>query len=273
MSAPRATITERTPDRFTRIGLGASLARQPNRVRRLVEAMKRSVARVPVTVKIRLGWNDEMRNFLDVARAAVEAGASAVFVHGRTRNARYRHAAEWDAIGEAAAALAVPVVGNGDILFPRDRDAALARARCAGVMVARGALIKPWLFREMREGYRDVGAEERLAIYRRYVDLALEHWHDDERGRANVREFVAWHLGFWCRYVNRRPDGTWPAMQEREPPRDFESPLDELLARGDTAAHAWLAERLVAREEIAPVDAPPPGDVVDDDGEAKLAAG
>ena len=214
-----------------------------------------------------------MRNYLEVAKAAVDAGASAVFVHGRTRNARYRHAAEWDAIAEVAAALPVPVVGNGDILFPHDVEAALARAKCAGVMTARGALIKPWLFREVREGYRDVSAEERLAIYRRYVELALEHWYDDERGRANVREFVTWHLAFWCRYANRRPDGSWPAMQEREPRRDFESPLDELLARSNRAAHAWIAERLVAHEEVDPAEAPAVGEAAAEDGESALAAG
>jgi len=260
-------------DHFTRKGLGAALARQPSRVARIVTSMVAGAGQVPVTVKIRLGWNDEMRNYLDVARAAIDAGASAVFVHGRTRNARYRHAAEWDAIGEIASALPVPVVGNGDLLFSHEIEGALARTGCTGVMVARGALIKPWIFREVREGYRDVPAEERLAIYRRYVDLALEHWRDDERGRANVREFVIWHLSFWCRYANRRADGTWPSMQEREPRRDLDSPLEALLARSDAAAHAWIAERLVAREEIDPAAAPVPADVSAEDGEAALAAG
>jgi tRNA-dihydrouridine synthase 3 len=260
-------------DHFTRKGLGAALARQPSRVGRIVSSMVAGADQAPVTVKIRLGWNDEMRNYLDVARAAVDAGASAVFVHGRTRNARYRHAAEWDVIGEIASALPVPVVGNGDLLFAHEIERALARTGCAGVMVARGALIKPWIFREVSDGYRDVPAEERLAIYRRYVDLALEHWRDDERGRANVREFVTWHLSFWCRYANRRDDGTWPSMQEREPRRDFESPLDELLARNDPAAHAWIAERLVAREELNPAEAPGPANVSAEDGETALAAG
>ena len=77
-------------------------------------------------------------------------------------------------------------------------------------MTARGALIKPWIFREVAEGYRDLTADERLAIYRRYVALALEHWRDDERGRANVRDFTVWHLNFWCRYAPRHADGSWP---------------------------------------------------------------
>ncbi len=91
---------------------------------------RRRVTRVPVTVKIRLGWNDEMRNHVDLARAAVDGGAQAVFVHGRTRDARYRRAADWDAIGEVVAAVPVPVVGNGDLLFPHEVEAA-ARARRA----------------------------------------------------------------------------------------------------------------------------------------------
>ncbi len=248
-------------DHFTRKGMGAALARQPKRIRRIVEAMRAAVTGVPVTVKIRLGWNDADRNFLDVARAAVDGGAAAIFVHGRTRNARYRQAADWDAVGEVAAAVPVPVVGNGDLLFPHEIDNAVRRSGCAGVMVARGALIKPWIFREATSGYVDLDGEDRLAVYRRYVDLALEHWGDDEHGRARAVDFVRWHLGFWCRYAPRRADGSWPAMQEREP-RDFaRMPLDALLARQDEAAHAWLAERLIARDAIDPDAAPPPTDV------------
>ena len=243
-------------DHFTRKGLGAALSRQPARVARIVSAMREALQSAPVTVKIRLGWNDRSRNYLDVARAAVDAGAGAVFVHGRTRDARYRHAAEWDAIAEVAAAVPVPVVGNGDLLTAHEISAALERSGCAGVMVARGALIKPWIFREAAEGYRDLGAGERLAIYRRYACLALEHWGSDEHGRARAREFVAWHLGFWCRYAPRRADGTFPSMQEREPGRQWTDPLDALLARTDSAAHAWLAERLLAGDEVSPSEAP-----------------
>ena len=243
-------------DHFTRKGMGAALARQPARVGRLVAAMRGAVTRVPVTVRIRLGWNDESRNYLDVARAAVDAGASAVFVHGRTRNARYRHAAEWDAIGHVAQAIPVPVIGNGDILFPHDVVRGRSASGCAGVMIARGALIKPWIFREIAEGYREMTAEERLAIYRRYATLALEHWRDDDRGRAVVREFVEWHLGFWCRYAPRRGDGSWPSMQEREPSRLFASPMDALLGRSEPAVHKWLAERLVGGDDIDPESAP-----------------
>ena len=149
-------------DHFTHKGIGAALGRQPQRIRRIVEAMKKAVTKIPVTVKLRLGWNDEMRNVIEQAQAAVDGGADALFVHGRTRNARYRFAADWDAIGSVVAAVPVPVVGNGDILFPQDVDNARARSGCAGVMSARGVLIKPWLFREVNEGYRDLTADERV---------------------------------------------------------------------------------------------------------------
>ena len=244
-------------DHFTRKGLGAALARQPRRILRIVEAMKKSVQRVPVTVKIRLGWNDEMRNYLDQARAAVDGGADAIFVHGRTRNARYRSKADWDAIGEVVAAVSVPVVGNGDLLFPRDIEEARRRSGCAGVMVARGALIKPWIFRETTDGYQDFAGEDRLAVYRRYVELALLHWGHDERGRTAAREFLRWHVGFWSRYVPRRPDGTWPSLQEREAGSHVRTPLERLLARSDGAAHDYLADVLMAGAPVDPPAVPP----------------
>jgi len=237
-------------DHFTHKGLGASLGRQPARIRRIVEAMKKAVTKVPVTVKLRLGWNDEMRNVIDQARAAVDGGADAIFVHGRTRNARYRFAADWDAIGAVVAAVEVPVVGNGDLLFPEDIERAKARSGCAGVMTARGALIKPWLFREAAEGYRDLSGEDRVAIYRRYAALAREHWGADAHGLERVRLFTRWHLDFWHRYTRRRADGSFPTLQVRDPDSHTQTPLEALLARADAEAHDYLADCLTHDREI-----------------------
>jgi tRNA-dihydrouridine synthase 3 len=258
-------------DAFTRKGLGAALARRESQVQRVVEAMKAAV-RVPVTVKIRLGWDERSLNYLELARAAVDGGADAIFVHGRTRNARYRQAANWDAVGEVVAAVPVPVVGNGDLLFPHEIAEALRRAGCAGVMVARGALIKPWIFREAIDGRAwDISDVERVALYRRYVDLAAAHWGGDEHGRSRVREFLRWHLGFWCRYRPPRPDGTFPTMQGREDGFVPRTDLEALLTRADAAALDYLADRLVSGEEIAPTAVPPPG-TAGDRGEASESA-
>lgn len=253
-------------DHFTRKGLGAALGRQPARIARIVSAMKAGVQGLPVTVKIRLGWNDKSRNYRDVAAAAVDAGADGIFVHGRTRQARYTTAADWDAIAEVAAAVPVPVIGNGDLLFPHEIRRALARSGCAAVMVARGALIKPWIFREIAEGDQPLSPEERLAIYRRYVALARAHWGEDEYALTRIREFVLWHLGFWCRYAPPRPDGSYPSMQVRES-RIPASPLDALLSRSDAQAHAYLAGCLLEGNPVDPERAPAPSDAraLDDD--------
>jgi tRNA-dihydrouridine synthase 3 len=232
-------------DHFTRMGLGAALGRQPNRVRRIVEAMRAAVA-IPVTVKIRLGWNDNTRNYLDQARAAVDAGAAALTVHGRTREARYRYPADWDTIAEVAAAVPIPVVGNGDLLYPHEIRERFTASGCAALMIARGALIKPWIFREATDGYWDISAEERIGIYRRYVDLAREHWGRDEHGLVRVRQFLRWHAAFWCRYAPRHPDGRWPSMQQRESRTIPRSALEALLARPDDPALDYVTDELLA---------------------------
>ena len=266
-------------DHFTRMGLGAALGRQPTRVRRIVEAMTAAVS-VPVTVKIRLGWNADHRNYLDLARAIVDGGAAALGVHGRTREARYRHPADWTAIAEVAAAVPVPVIGNGDLLFPHEVQARLSASGCAALMAARGVLIKPWLFREIEGGYWDITAAERVGLYRRYVELARAHWgrlHTpgmgtertsldgrepsgragvlDDYARTRVREFLRWHVGFWVRYVPRRPDGSWPSMQQRE---SFEprSPLEALLSRGDDAAADYITDELLEGGDLSNPPAP-----------------
>lgn len=246
-------------DAVTRFGQGAALGRQPRKVREIVEAMRNAVKGVPVTAKIRLGWTKDLRNHLDQARAIADGGASALFVHGRTRAERYRGPVDWEAIGEIVQAVSIPVIGNGDLLFPVDFADARARSGCAGLMVGRGALIKPWIFREATEGPLDVPAEARLALYRRYRDLCREHWGDHDKARTVVRGFLAWHLGFWCRYRRAHEDGTFPRMSIREPSLDPRSPLEALLGRSDRAAVDWLADRLLLDEEIDPEQAPPPG--------------
>ena len=243
-------------DHFTHKGIGAALGRQPQRIRRIVECMKKAVTKVPVSVKLRLGWNDDTRNVIEQAQAAVDGGADAITVHGRTRQARYRFAADWDAIGSVVAAVPVPVVGNGDILFPSDVERGMARSGCVGVMSARGVLIKPWLFREMNEGYRELSADERVAIYRRYVTLAREHWGEDGHGLDRVRQFTRWHIDFWHRYAPQRADGTFPSLQTRDTTREFATPLDAFLARTDEAAHDYLADCLTFQREIDLAAAP-----------------
>ncbi len=243
-------------DEMVRRGIGSALLQKPRRVHAIVAAMKQAVGAVPVTAKIRLGFDEDHLNHVEIAKAAADAGADAIIVHGRTRTARYRRAASWTAVGEVAAAVPVPVVGNGDLLWPHEIAEARRVSGVGAVMIARGALIKPWIFREAREGCLDLPAEERVLVYRRYVELGREHWGEDERGSIRLRGFLVWHLGFWCRYVPPRPDGSFPGMQEREERFVPRSDLEALLAREDEAAHAWIADRLLAREPVLAAHAP-----------------
>lgn len=249
-------------DEFTRRGLGSALLRQPRRIERLVAAMKEGAGPVPVTVKIRLGWNEDERNAVDVARAAEAGGADALTVHGRTRSARYRNAADWVAIGEVAQAVRIPVVGNGDILFPEDIARGRTLSGVQAVMIARGALIKPWIFAEALGQVVDDSPEGRLAIYREYVRLAKEHFGDDERGHTRLRPFLVWHLGLWCRHIPRQADGSYVPMQERAVFASPSSPLEALLARPEPEVHGWIADRLMAGDELIPGDLP--ADIVPD---------
>jgi tRNA-dihydrouridine synthase 3 len=231
-------------------GMGATLLQRPAHLGRLVEAMVKALP-VPVTVKIRLGWSDGDRNASEIARIVEESGASALCVHGRTREQRYTKAADWDAIAQIVAERTIPVIGNGDILTWYEAEDLRARARCPSVMVGRGALIKPWLFQEIAEGREfEPTAEQRVAIQRQFVVFMKEHFRDDEKGRKRAMFFLPWHLGFFCRY---RP---LPAARYREQSRvhpllqtrlDFgeDLPVLEALLRDPREnVHALLADAL-----------------------------
>ena len=243
-------------DEMTRRGLGSAILRQPRKIERLVRAMVEGAAGVPVTVKIRLGWDEDRLVHIEAARAAEAGGAQALTVHGRTRQARYRRPASWTAIGEVVEAVGIPVIGNGDILFPHDIARGVAESGCAGVMIARGALIKPWIFREAVHGAEDPTAESRLAIYRRYADFAKEHWGEDDHGLSRASRFLLWHLDFWSRYVPPHADGSFPGMQEREENFEPRSALEALLKRHDKEAHQHLATWLLG-DPTRPLLPPP----------------
>jgi tRNA-dihydrouridine synthase 3 len=239
-------------DQMTRRGLGSSLLQKPGRLARLVAAMAAAV-KVPVTVKLRLGWREGKENVAELARACEEAGARAIAIHGRTREQRYSRAADWDAIGRVAAERGVPVIGNGDILTEYEARARWQGSGVSSVMLARGALIKPWLFREIREGREWLPtASERFSLLWRFQELLREHFGEDERGRTRLLRFLPWHLGFFCRY-RPFPEAAYadearehPLLQTRHPDREEVSPLESLLRDPRPQLHEALARTLVS---------------------------
>ncbi len=236
-------------EEITRRGLGASLLRKPTRLGRLVAAMKRAVA-VPVTVKLRTGWSEDRTNVSEVARICEENGADAITIHGRSREQRYSRVADWDLIGRVAAERRVPVIGNGDILTCYEARDRMSRSGVRSVMLGRGALIKPWLFREIKVGRTWLPTpEERLAVLWRFAELLREHFGFDDRGRRRALRFMLWHLRFFCRYVPlpEAEHGTaarqHPLLHSRlQPPAS--SSLERLLATTREETHERLAAEL-----------------------------
>ena len=134
--------------KIVKAGAGSALQRNPEAIAAIVRAMK-AATDIPVTVKIRKGWDEASVNFLEAAEAAVEAGAAAVTLHGRTRAQGYGGKADWGAIGTLARALAprgVAVFGSGDVFSAEAAVAMLKETGCAGVMIARGAFGNPFIF-------------------------------------------------------------------------------------------------------------------------------
>jgi len=242
-------------DDTTRRGFGAALLERPSKVAEIVRAMK-SAVKVPVTIKLRLGWSEGKPTYLKVARAAEEAGVDAVTLHPRSRAQRYRRPADWDKVAELVELVRIPVIGNGDVLTWQDAVRNQAHAACAAVMVGRWALSKPWIFREYADASDiSMGPAERLAVVRRYVDLCREHFGDDEKGRERTRRFLVFHQDFFRRY--RRGAGT-DAVNSEDPRSWGEEPADPLedwLCRADLPAVSALSRWLVDGDENT---TPPP---------------
>jgi tRNA-dihydrouridine synthase 3 len=239
-------------DLVTRRGSGAALLKRPTRLASLVAAVRAAIA-VPLSVKIRTGWTEERINAVDVARAAEEAGADALTVHGRTRAQRYKRSADWEIIARVAEVLTIPVLGNGDLLTPWDLQRRREETPVRSFLVARGCLIKPWIFRELRDGRPwNPTLEQRWAIMGRYLDHALEYFGDDEKGRTRAHRFVIWHLHFWHRWRPYTEDDFRAHLPEsliqRRDDVTSEDPEQALLLSADEDDHEVVWQRLLARD-------------------------
>ena len=126
-------------------GSGAALLLDPERTFRIIRSVRENVS-LPVTAKIRIGWDERTMNYRDIAQAVEEAGASVLFVHGRTKKQGYGGAADWDVITEIRSRARIPVVGNGDIAGYDDAFEKMNSSGCPAVMIGRGALGNPWIF-------------------------------------------------------------------------------------------------------------------------------
>ncbi|MGI6091951.1 MAG: tRNA dihydrouridine synthase DusB [Veillonellaceae bacterium] len=183
--------------KIVRNGEGAALMRTPELAFEIMCSVKRAV-NLPVTVKIRKGWDESSVNAVDMARLAEKAGVAAIAVHGRTREQFYTGTADLKIIKAVKEAVNIPVIGNGDIRSPQDAAKMLTETGCDGIMVGRGAQGNPWIFRQIVH-YLNTGEllppptmNERLALILRHLDMVIEH-KGEYIGIREMRKHAAWY--------------------------------------------------------------------------------
>ncbi len=184
-------------------GMGAALMREPTRAEALVRVLVENIS-LPVSVKIRLGWSPEELTGPEVARRCEEAGASWITVHGRTRDQFYRGQADWEGIAAIAQERTVPVVANGDLFSAGDAEEMISITGCNRIMVGRGALGNPWIFKRIKERFR--GDEERpvapreiLAVIKKHMEGQVELRGSEKKAIQEMRRHFNWYIKGWPR--------------------------------------------------------------------------
>ena len=187
--------------KVTRKGGGAALPLHHVLLRRIVGSAVRVAAidRVPLTIKFRMGVDADHRTDIATGRIAEDEGAAAVALHARTAEQGYSGAADWDAIAALKSSLRIPVLGNGDIWDADDALAMVAKTGCDGVVVGRGCLGRPWLFRDLADAFAGRAPRpaptlgEVVAVMRQHAQLLVEHLGEGN-GVPDFRKHISWYL-------------------------------------------------------------------------------
>ncbi len=179
-------------------GAGCALMRTPELFGKLIDAAV-SATDIPVTVKIRKGWDNDHVNAVELALIAERNGAAAVAVHGRTKEQLYSGKADWDIIKEVKRAVSIPVIGNGDVSSPKDCERMYEYTNCDLVMIGRGSYGRPWIFGQIRDYFDgksvrpEPDLDEKLAIMRRHIELLVGD-KGERTGMKEARRQAAWYI-------------------------------------------------------------------------------
>ena len=178
-------------------GEGCGLMRVPDVAEEMMRKTVRAVS-LPVSVKMRLGWDRDHMNAVDLARRAEDAGISEITVHGRTREQQYSGEADWEEIQRVSESVSIPVLGNGDIFSAGQAVSLMNKYRVAGVMIGRGAMGNPWIFRQIAALSRGEAAEavspaDRLAMIRIHYGRMLA-WKPKHIAVREMRKHIGWYI-------------------------------------------------------------------------------
>lgn len=229
---------------------GSSLLREPDTAEGIVRAVAAAVAPLPVTVKMRIGWDHDSIVAVEVARRLEQAGARLITVHGRTRAQQYSGQADWDVIAAVARAVRVPVVGNGDITTPQQAKHRLETSGVAGIAIGRGALGNPWIFERT---YRYLatgelppapGARTRVETALRHLDLMVQA----KGGYIATREMRK-HASWYTKGLAGAAE-TRNRINTAETPVQMQEMLLDFLARHESGA--YFQSEAASGEEAEP---------------------
>ncbi|KAI0088312.1 zinc finger dihydrouridine synthase [Irpex rosettiformis] len=242
-------------DLVYKTGSGSALLDAANKLGKIIVGMNKALGDVPVTVKLRTGVKDGKNTAHKLMpRLNAEWGAAALTLHGRTRQQRYSKLADWDYIKTCVDAVRereedenlapVPIFGGGDCYSSQDYWEKVEQSGVDGIMVARGALIKPWIFTEIKEHREwDISARERLEEIRKYAEYGLNHFGSDTAGVNTTRRYLCEALSFQYRYVPLGLLEVLPGrMNDRPPAFRGRNELETLLASGDSRDWVKISE-------------------------------
>ena len=178
-------------------GDGSKLLLDINKVYEITKAVVEN-SKVPVTVKIRKGWDSEHVVAVEEAKKIEEAGASAITIHGRTRSEFYSGIADWDIIKKVKESVKIPVIGNGDVKSPEDAKRLLEQTKCDGIMIGRGALGSPWIFEQVKTYLQDgtirkISNKEKLETILKHIELEVAE-KGELTGVREMRKHICYYL-------------------------------------------------------------------------------